>query len=274
MIKIDFHGSTHGHFLEYVTNVYIMQTTPSRTSIFTPPTYAAHAYDIDYQSNRQIKCGHLTGDVVNLKYDETDTIIRIIMDKDNDNAFFIALSNLLYKGGEVGFDGQVSMIPADIRADPLAHRNVWYSKISERDSYAAYYHAVLPVTRDIFNFSFAAFFCFADFCKELNRVAEFLNQSFFPDQSLYELWSEFIRLNQGWQSYTKCRQILNDIFANRSVAIDCTVIEQAWINYNLSKMCRLYTGPVFDATDYPTDTQAIYRLVNDHLTVSGRQVPL
>jgi len=41
MIKIDFHGSTHGHFLEYVSNVYIMQTTPSQRNIFKPPTYSA-----------------------------------------------------------------------------------------------------------------------------------------------------------------------------------------------------------------------------------------
>ena len=48
MIKIDFHGGTHGHFLEYVANVYIMQTTPSQASIFKPPAYSAHAADENY----------------------------------------------------------------------------------------------------------------------------------------------------------------------------------------------------------------------------------
>ena len=59
MIKIDFHAGTHGHFLEYVSNVYIMQTSPNQHNIFRPPTYSAHNLDTQYLHNRQIFCGHL-----------------------------------------------------------------------------------------------------------------------------------------------------------------------------------------------------------------------
>ena len=83
MIKIDFHGSTHGHFLEYVTNVYIMQTTPSKTSIFKPPTYSAHAPDDNYKDNRLIKCGHFSNPKYNL------SIIPVFIERIKNDKFKI-----------------------------------------------------------------------------------------------------------------------------------------------------------------------------------------
>ena len=94
MIKIDFHGSTHGHFLEYVANVYIMQTAPSETSIFKPPTYLAHAPDQNYLKNRLISCGHYSNPIYQsrLKINDEDQVIRIIIDTNNDNMFFVSIS--------------------------------------------------------------------------------------------------------------------------------------------------------------------------------------
>lgn len=59
MIKIDFVAVAHGHFLEYVANVYIMQTLPSNTSIFTDAG-ASHRADAAYFHNKIIKCGHFS----------------------------------------------------------------------------------------------------------------------------------------------------------------------------------------------------------------------
>ena len=179
--------------------------------------------------------------------------------------FFVALTNLMIKAGDLGLEKQLLSIPDHIRNDPVAHRNNWYSKLLERESYVTQYHNFLPLTNAVFNFSFNSFFCFTDFCKELNSLAQFLNQTFFPDESLYALWCQFIKVNQGWQSYIKCNQILEDVFSNNSVRISCSVLEQGWINYNLSKMCRLYNGKIFKDIDYPDNTQIIYNLVKDHL---------
>ena len=74
MIKIDFHAGTHGHFLEYVSNVYIMQTSPNQHNIFRPPTYSAHNLDTQYLHNRQIFCGHFSKPIFNLK--ENDNTIK------------------------------------------------------------------------------------------------------------------------------------------------------------------------------------------------------
>jgi hypothetical protein len=261
MIKIDFHGSTHGHFLEYVTNVYIMQTAPSKTSIFKPPTYSAHAADNQYLNNRQIICGHFSNTKVNID----DDIIRINIDYNDDDMFFIALTNLIYKAGDMGVERQLLSIPDNIRDNPVAHRNNWYSKIQERQLYINAYNNFPTIPNNVFNFSFDSFFCFTRFCKELNNLSQFLNQLFFPDLTLYNLWAEFIKLNQGWQSYSKCKTILEAVFSNTSIDIDCTIIEQGWVNYNLSKICRLYQGKLFEDAIYPKNTQLISAIVADHL---------
>jgi hypothetical protein len=267
MIKIDFHGSTHGHFLEYVANIYIMQTTASQTSIFKPPTYSAHAPDQNYLKNRIIKCGHYSETIYpQYKINNDDQVIRIIIDTNSDNMFFVSLTNLMFKAGDVGLKKQLLSIPEHVRKNKIEYRNNWYSKFNERETYINHYTNFIPLTNPVFNFHFELFFSFKDFCTELERLAMFLNQTFFPDASLYNLWSEFISYNQGWQSYIKCNQLLEDMFAGKSTNIHCTVIEEGWINYNLSKICRMYGGQMFEHEEYPTDTEQAYKIIQIHLS--------
>lgn len=262
MIKIDFHGSTHGHFLEYVSNVYIMQTDPGAGELFNS-LGAAHAVDDVYFKNRQIVCGHYSSD--NLIVEITDQVIRITLDSTDDRQFFIALTNLIYRAGDVGFEKQMLSIPDSIRQDSIVYRNNWYSKFNERHSYSDFYNKFNEIFQPVFEFPFESFYSFPEFCKKLNEMAVFLNQTFFPDKSLFELWEKFIKMNQGFQSYNKCNTILENIFANRDMAIGCTVIEQGWINYNLSKMCRMYNGSMFEQPQFPTNTQEIYQEIEHHL---------
>ena len=267
MIKIDFHGSTHGHFLEYISNVYIMQTTPSQQNIFRPPTYSAHNPDNHYINDRMITCGHFSNPIYNLKINDDDQVIRITIDANNDDTFFIAFTNLIFKAGDVGFEKQLLYIPDYIRNNKIELRNNWYSKFAEREKYANCYENFLPVSNLAHEFKFESFFSWKNFCAELTLLANFLNQTFFPDQSLYILWTEFIHRNQGWQSHMKCNQLLEDIFANTDKIIDCTVLEEAWINYNLSKMCKLYDSILNEQEDYPTNTQQIYSIVQQHFSL-------
>jgi len=260
-IKIDFHGSTHGHFLEYVSNVYIMQTTPSKASIFKPPTYSTHNRDHHYLKDRVITCGHFSA-ANNIKKD--DIVIRILMPFD-DNMFFIAVTNLMYKAGDVGFEKQQLSIPEDVRNNPIAYRNNWYSKFNQRNEYARYYGEFSTISNSVFEFPFEAFFSYKDFCIALSSLADFLNQSFFPDQSLYTLWTEFMQYNQGWQSFNKCNCIIEGMFSGHDMAIDCTAVEQGWINFNLSKMCKIYQGQMFD-NEYPSNTSIAHLAIQQHLS--------
>jgi hypothetical protein len=183
----------------------------------------------------------------------------------NDDIFLVTLTNLIYKAGDHGIDRQLLRIPDDIRNNPVLHRNIWYSKFQERVLYSTHYKKFIPVTSEVFEFSFNSFFCFAAFCAELNKVAKFLNQTFYPDSSLYALWKQFIDVNQGWQSYIKCNQIIEDIFSNKFVNIDCSIIEEGWLNFKLANICRIYNGPLFDNPVYPTNTQIIYNILQEYL---------
>jgi hypothetical protein len=262
MIKIDFHGSTHGHFLEYVSNVYIMQTEPGSGKLFNS-TGASHDVDVAYLKNRMIRCGHFSSNSLN--FENTDQVIRITIDSGNDRQFFIAFTNAIYRAGDVGFEQQLLRTPQDIRSTPVIHRNAWYSKINERNLYSNFYKNFTEIQTPVFEFPFESFYIFSEFCKSLNQLATFLNQRFFPDQSLFEIWKKFIELNQGINSYNKCNIILENIFAGNDAVIDCTVIEQAWINYNLSKMCRIYNGSMFEQEQYPTNTKDIYKEIKQHI---------
>lgn len=262
MIKIDFHGSTHGHFLEYVVNVYIMQTLPSKVNIFKPPTYSAHAPDRNYLNNRIAICGHYSSSGQTF----TDNkVVRIMLDSKDDDLFFIAITNLMHKAGDIGFEKQSLSVPESIRNDPVAYRNQWYSKFNERETFANFYTEFSATDCPVFDFSFKSFFSFGDFCVELAKLSNFLDQTFFPDQSLYELWCNFIVVNQGYQSYIKCNQLLNGAFSNCAYNMNCDVIEQGWLNFKLSKISRMFDGPLFDNPNYPTNTQDLYAIVQSHL---------
>ena len=261
-IKIDFYGATHGHFLEYVSNVYIMQTTPSKTSIFKPPTYSAHGRDNNYLDDRVIKCGHFSE--FN-KIENNDIVIRILIPS-TDNMFFIAITNLMFKAGDVGFEQQQLDIPLEIRDNSVDYRNNWYSKFNQRSEYGPNHYNNFPtISNSVFEFPFEAFFSFKDFCIALTNLASFLNQTFFPDPSLYKLWAEFIQYNQGWQLFNKCNRIIDGMFSNQPMEIDCTIIEEGWINFNLSIMCKMYQGPMFENVVYPNNTTIAYCVIQEHL---------
>lgn len=239
-----------------------MQIDPGQSALFNS-LGASHAVDDVYMKNRRIVCDHYSSN--NSIIESTDQVIRITLDSTNDRQFFIALTNLMYRAGDVGFEKQMLSIPDSIRDDAVAYRNNWYSKFNERHSYSDFYNDFSKISQPVFEFPFESFYSFPEFCKNLNEMAGFLNQTFFPNKSLINLWEKFIKMNQGFQSYNKCNAILENIFANRDMAIDCTVIEQGWINYNLSKMCRMYNGATFDQQKFPTNTQDIYKEIEHHL---------
>lgn len=260
MIKIDFHGSTHGHFLEYVSNVYIMKTLPGNKNIFNS-NGAAHASDNEYKYNRLIECGHYS----NTNFFSDDIIIRITIDTNNDEFFFISLINLMHRAGDVGMEKQLLNIPDTIRNIRYLHRNDWYSKFNERNKYVNQYYEFIKIPNLVFEFPFNAFYSFPLFCKKLNELAVFLNNQWFPDESLYNLWKTFMKKNQGWQAYIKCNSIIENIMGNISYKFECNEIEEGWINYNLSKICRIYDGELFNEDLYPDNCQDIYKILERHI---------
>lgn len=263
MIKLDFHGGLHGHFLEYVANVWIMQTQPNHNTIFNEHG-AAHAKDPEYRESRMIYCGHYSRYEPD-QFNSSDQIIRITIDLDDRDRFFIATTNLIYRAGERGWDQQMLSIPTDIRQDPVGYRNNWYSKLAESDLYMTEFNQYHKVDYPVFEFDFAAFFTYNKFCHELQRLAGWLDQTFFPDRNLWLLWQEFIQRNQGYQSWLACEQLLAACLNGEDSEIHATILEQAWLNYSIARITRMYSGTVFDSANYPKSTREIYQEIQNHL---------
>jgi len=269
MIKIDFHAATHGHFLEYVTNIYIMGTNPGYSSPFTPNVGSAHNTDDIYQANKVVRCGHFTkvsgGHYADPKYidhvfNPTDQIIKIDIQQSNDKAYIIALTNLLYRAGTSLQDNLLNSFPEHIRNDRIAFRNDFFSKINERELYGNLFPQIPDSVDCTFNFPFMCFYSFVEFAKKLKELADWLGREFVYKPELYLLWAEFISRNQGYTSFNKCSKIIENILGNINSSIEgCTELEEAWINYNIVKVTGNYLPILFNNVQYPTSTQDIYK---------------
>lgn len=270
-IKIDFHGGTHGHFLEYIVNTYIFRTPKSEVSIFTPNRGSSHEASEAYQRSKQAVCGHFSDNAQgrdadpkykNFKYSDNDKIVQVSIDQLDDKQFFIALTNLLHRTSGATFDQHMDQIPECIRNNRKLLRDNFYSKIQERETYCNLFPVFKQEALPTYKFNFNSFFSYTMLCAELNQLSIWLDKEFCPDSDLYMLWFEFISLNQGWNSYYRCDKLLTDILSNAPAEIKCTTLEEAWLNYNLTKMCNVYNGTMF-SDNYPTNAQEIYKQIYD-----------
>lgn len=260
MIWIDFRGSNHGNFLEYVINVWIMGITPDNGSVFDN-NGACHNFSKYYQKNRKVQSGHWWWSEYKHQK-ETDPVIRIEFDRFNNRSFYIALVNRWHRSGGLSYDQKVlSLIDEDTRNSPTRFRNQYYHQYKTRKAFGDF----IEIPNNIQEFDFESFFIWSEFCRELTNIAKFLNQKFIPDQELYKLWQEFIRLNQGYHSYYRCADILEKIFLEQPMPIRCTPYEEAWINYNITKMTGVDRGPLFTDDIYPTNTAEVYKLITHYV---------
>jgi hypothetical protein len=265
MIKVDYQPGTHGVFLTYVSNVYIMQMPPIVESIFTPGGIAhGVGYYPDYIKNRIITerprrdCW---------EFDHTDQIIRIVVRDFSDETFFKLITNCVVRVDDRGIEGYLSNVAPDLRQTRQQHRQLWYAKIADNRAQpepTEFYNSNMFAhtnEKNLFEFPFESFFSMSAFFKDLDRLSHFLNFKFAPDIELAQLWQEFDSKNHGQNSHAKCDMILENILLGKDCNIDCTVLEEAWLNYNLSKIFRVYDGLVFDCEQYPTNTKQIHQWI-------------
>lgn len=266
MIKLDFRGSTHGNFLEYVANVYIMRTTPSETNIFKKDTQSAHNADGAYRKNRRIACDHYSANRYH-SFSPDETVIQIDFDQNNDRLFYISMVNLINKAGDVGVDRMMASMPEHVRNNPPVHRMQWLSRMVQKSKLIEHYQYQLDKPEGLaYVFPMEAFYDLHLFYIHLQNLAHSLNQKFWPSQELADLWHQFAELNQGLQSYNKCSTILKNIHQGKDYDFVCdSIIEEAWINYNLSNTYSIHEGILFDIEQYPTNTKEIYNILNQHI---------
>ena len=271
-VTIDYIPGTFGVFLCYVVNVYIMGVKPVNGSIFTANGIAhGVGYHQDYVKNRIVKSAPQRGQAYEDLLD-SDQIVRIVARNIDDEWAFKLMTNFVIRVDDRGFDGYMQQVDFLNQQSRQSLRQFWYEKIVHNlelheplDFYDS--RCFRPVVeKNLFEFSYRSFFSMTEFFKELYRLSCFLGFEFSPSTELAALWKEFNSKNHAVLSHDKCREILENILLGQDFPIDCTIMEEAWLNYNLSKIYQIYTGPVFDCDTYATNTKEIYDWIAHHAT--------
>lgn len=269
MIVLDFAPGHHGHFLEFVVNKYIFDVPSSVDNIFQI-SGSCHNINTDrvYQDAKIVSLDHSSS----LRGSFPTEPEKVIFVRHNSRFDFVLLVNVynravVHRNGEEFSVSDINKIHMSLMSAEYNNdwqlRNDWYTKLSER--HFDLYERKLKSDAPVFDFNFGCFFDLNEFVSELQRLSNFVGLTLKFDQTLTTLWEEFIKRNQGYNLFVKCNQILAKTLNNQTFEIDLDWQGQSYINHQLSKMFRLYDGPLFDDTPYPKTTQELYQIIIDHL---------
>lgn len=271
MILLDFHAGSHGHFLEYVINAWLFNG-PRLKEIFTN-LGASHLIrqDNEYMAKKVVTANHYTE--YSLPHATPTKIIRIGIN--NDWANWIYQINALARGGNISMGKKLQHLPGSIRANPNTLRQAFYARLNMLDGYQDIkipWPKPLPGTnwlwQDVLSFDFPmeSLFDLKELHTELHRLAGFLETTFVPDSELDNLLTDFLNKNQGWQYYTKSKQLVQDALTGKqNIKFNSDEVLQAFINSVLTKSFGLVGGTLFEDNVYPVDTDQLCNTVNYHL---------
>ena len=272
---IDFYGGTHGNFLEYIINRYIFSIECCKD--FTPFNNlgTAHAKNDNdaYIKDRKIVCRHFSafGD----KMSEDIPIIKIKVSK-----YYhpVAVYNAVLRAGDQFFDinelekNTLAKLPIKhegLKAEIIRQlgnhinynrkdiRNFFFSKLMHDEySISLMNHDIHPENKSL-EIDVAVLFEFQKFTMMLGDIANFLNCRFAFDKTLYPLWLEFMSKNHGYNSFTKCSKIIDNIIQCQDYEFKVNVLEEAYINFFIVKSFGVYENLSCYENQYPTNTRHI-----------------
>jgi hypothetical protein len=257
--------------LEYVVNRYIFGVPSTITDIFQI-TGAAHCinWDETYQKNKIATRGHFSS--CNVPYPKDAE--KIIWVKHNQILDFVLLVNVFERCSPDAVNSDdfnakdIQKYHLDVmfdkNANPKDLRNNWFNKLEEfhnKKITSLKHKTNLPT----FDFDYRSFFNLLDFILELERSASFLSMTLKFDNTLVKLWKEFMRLNLGFHMYQKTNYLLDKIIENSDEIINDDWRIHSYINYRLSKIFRIYDGPLFEIDCYPKNTVDIHNLIINHI---------
>ncbi len=271
MIALDFSPGLHGHFLEYVANRYIYDVDEIKDLFMSSGAVDRIKTFEDYQKAKTVCCGHYSS--FGLAYDKSCT--HHIFIKHNPNLDIVLLTNIYHRCFAAAvYDLDAQKIIEFHRSimsggEDWELKNNWYSKLLERhfDRTLMYTPGNLPTL----NFNFECFFEFPKFVSELQKVSQFLNMTLRYDSSLYDLWCEFMKRNQGYNLYTQANKILSFVYGNQKYKIPDDWKLHAYINYVLTKSFRIHDGVLHTDNKYPTDTCDLYSIIQHHLNTFDKK---
>lgn len=281
MQKIDFFGGLHGHYLELLINVFINQNGFDLTRPIFTQTGACHLKNADKTYLKNAKADHYSH--FDLPFNIDDQVIKIVPTV---NDVLIGVTNSLLRAGDQSFDlntlevdtiNKLKQIPKARYFLKTLLNDHGEQKNFSRQILRNYFYSMFDVHKhglgmfvnfsvDInyaYDFPFRAFFDTNDLLYQLNNIAKFLGENFYPTIKLMEVHEKFLELNQGYHSEIKCSQLLRDIWAGRSTDINLNLIEEAWINWQIARSLRCYDLPILVDNKYPTNTSQISQAIFD-----------
>lgn len=281
MNKIDYFGGLHGNYLELVTNVFIFQNQYDvRQDIFSQ-NGACHIKNSDSEYKKIVHALHWS--YWGRSFSPEDLVVRIVP-KQTD--LLIAITNMFLRAGDQAIDLDDLDQDTGIKLRSLRKaktllttleqqygkqdswdrsilRNFFYSMLNDPENGIDMMTRFDPVSVNVHNFPLRAFFEFDEFYSELNNMARFFNQNFYPTADLYLLHRQFLDRNQGFASEQKCKQVWNDILAGHDRPLSLNILEEAWINWQIARSFRAYDLPELCANQYPTSTDMVSKIIFD-----------
>ena len=259
MMLLDFYSGSHGHFLEYLINVYIFRC-PSVDKIFTSlGTSHGIRHDTNYMDSRIIVAGHYS----EFNVPTTDPVSVVRIQTATNYAKTIYQINVDCRAGDIPVEKKRQNIPVEIRSMPDLLRNNYLSKLKYPEiGYKIPGDWRWSKPTRIYDFPMESLFDLTELYSEMLKLSNFLNHSWNPDVSLAKVWNEFIEANHGVQAWKKCKNILEMSLSNSPMDFDCTPWEQALLNLMLEQSIGCQ---VIKTDHFPQNTQEIYRAIQHYI---------
>ena len=256
---IDFYPGSHGHFLEYVVNVWIFNG-PRVSNIFTDIGTCHGTYkDAAYVKSKRIVCNHFSE--WNIAFpDGCEKIVRITAD-----SFFESCClqiNVINRAGDIPKHIKEQALSESILQNVNKIRNDYFSKFVDNEYNSRSKMQWIPTSLPTFELSMKELYDLRTFFTALQRMAKFLERKFNPDIELVSLWEHFIKFNHGVKSWQNANTFVTCTLMNKEQEIFLNVEEQALANALFSQTLNIHNGELFDTDNYPSNTLDAYRILN------------
>jgi len=272
--KIDFFGGLHGHYLELVINHAVDQNPYDITRLQFNEDGACHCKNTDLDYSPITVANHYS--FWNIPFNNSDLVIRIVPRPED---MLIAVTNSFLRSGNQKIDidnletdtfKKMSLLPKAsnflqmlcLRYGKKEHyprsvlRKFFYSMFDNPE------HGIDMMTKwqpapHSHDFEFRSFFSLDCFFENLQKISKFVDLEFFPTKELVDLHLEFLSRNQGYNSHLKCEIVMQSIISNQPMPLALNLLEEAWINYRISRSFNLYDVAELELDNYPTDTKRL-----------------
>lgn len=272
--KIDFFGGLHGNYLELVINHAIDQNPYDITRPQFNENGACHCKNTDLDYSPITVAKHYS--FFNIPFDDSDLVIRIVPAPED---MLIAVTNSFLRAGDQKFDidnldtdtfKKISLLPK--ASDFLQMLWLTYGKKEHypRSVLRKFFYSMFDspdhgintmtnwqLTLHSHDFEFRSFFNLDCFFENLQKISKFVDHEFFPSKELVDLHLEFLSRNQGYKSHQKCEIVMQSIISNQPMPLALNLLEEAWINYRISRSFNLYDVAELELDNYPTNTKRL-----------------